>query len=117
MQTDVIQQLLDVMDNMIRGMVTQEGEDWDNAFTENVVNRLFEPPPQAGKKRISLDLVALNIQRGRDHGLPGYTAYREELGRNKPKSFDDLDQIENKHRDILRNLYRDVDDIDLFAGK
>ena len=101
------------MDNMIRGMVTQEGEDWDNIFSENVVNKLFQGDPD----KVSLDLVALNIQRGRDHGLPGYTAYREELGRGKPKSFDDLDQIAPEHIKILKILYRDVDDIDLFAGK
>ena len=102
------------MDNMVRGLVTQEGEDWDNIFSENVINRLFETDDP---DKIALDLVALNIQRGRDHGLPGYTAYREELGRGKPKSFDELDQIDSNLIDKLKNLYRDVDDIDLFAGK
>ena len=101
------------MDNMIRGMVTQEGEDWDNIFSENVVNKLFQGDPD----KVSLDLVALNIQRGRDHGLPGYTAYREEIGRPKPKSFDELDKIDPKFREILKNIYKDVDDIDLFAGE
>ena len=99
---------------MIRGMVTQEGEDWDNIFSENVVNKLFQGDDP---NKVSLDLVALNIQRGRDHGLPGYTAYREEIGRPKPKSFDELDQIQPKFREILKNLYKDVDDIDLFAGE
>ena len=101
------------MDNMVLGLVTQEGEDWDNIFSENVINRLFETDDP---DKIALDLVALNIQRGRDHGLPGYTAYREELGNPKPRSFDDLDQIDSNLIEKLKNLYRDVDDIDLFAG-
>ena len=102
------------MDNMVRGLVTQEGEDWDNIFSENVINRLFETDDP---DKIALDLVALNIQRGRDHGLPGYTAYREELGNPKPRNFNDLDQIDSNFIEKLKNLYRNVDDIDLFAGK
>jgi hypothetical protein len=34
--------------------------------------------------------VSLNIQRGRDHGLPTYTAWRERCGLLRPRTFNDM---------------------------
>ena len=64
-----------------------------------------------------MDLVALNIQRGRDHGLPGYNAFRELCGLGRVNSFQLLaDLIPAKLVERLRLLYTHVDDIDLFVG-
>ena len=52
-------------------MAVMAGEAWDNAFVTDVTNHLFE----SGKNSGGLDLVALNIQRGRDHGLAGEEAF------------------------------------------
>ena len=86
----------------------------DSKFTSEVTNHLFE---ERRKKFSGVDLVALNIQRGRDHGLPGYNAFRELCGLQRVKNFDLLtDLIPVKLVERLRLIYTHVDDIDLFVG-
>ena len=53
-----------------------EAEDFDNTFSASIGARLFIPPRQRGFQ----NLLALNFQRGRDHGLQSYTEYRKLCG-------------------------------------
>jgi peroxidase len=53
------------------------------------------------------DLIALNIQRGRDHGLPGYNEFRRVCGLNPINSFNELEQVmQNGSAQILSTLYK-----------
>ena len=63
------------------------------------------------------DLMAINIQRGRDHGLPGYAHYREVLGLGAVNSFDDLlDSFTPEQLAKFKEEYKNVKDIDCFPA-
>lgn len=104
----------DLVTGFARGMAQQNGEQGDGVFVEKLTNHLFEN--SVGDKASAMDLIALNIQRGRDHGVPGYNAYREKCGLNKASNFDDLTNFNPEHIEKLKTTYDHVDDIDLFVG-
>lgn len=56
---------------------------------------------------VALDLASLNIQRARDHGLPGYLEYRRFCNLSIPQTFDDLraDIADADVRQKLKELY------------
>ena len=67
---------------------------------------------------VALDLAALNIQRGRDHGLASYNAMRKHCNMQEARTFDDLaaeiPDLDTRAR--LRDLYGHPDNIDLWVG-
>jgi len=64
-----------------------------------------------------MDLIALNIQRGRDHGLPSYNEYRDLCRLGKARDFGDLVPVIHPRKIAqLERIYGNVDDIDLFIG-
>ena len=64
-----------------------------------------------------MDLVALNLQRGRDHGLNGYNQYLKVCGLTPARSFQDLTRyMQPSSVALLSKVYKHVDDIDLFIG-
>ena len=94
---------------LIRGMMVQRAQKVDLKFSDSVRNFLF------GTNTMGLDLVALNIQRGRDHGLPDYNTVREGVGLPKRASFADITP-DKSLQEKLKKVYSSVDDIDLWIG-
>ena len=79
------------LDTLTEGLVqAADSEDRsqppDRFFVEEVTGNLFEN--QEGDRK-GFDLVAVNIQRGRDHGIPSYNTFREALGLGPVTSFQD----------------------------
>ena len=56
-----------------------------NKFSFQIINKLF-----AQNGSFGMDLIALNIQRGRDHGLPSYTEWRSACQLPSVKTFNKI---------------------------
>lgn len=67
-------------------MVNQQANRMDPEVSTEITNHLFEKPGE----HFGSDLAAININRGRESGIPGYNSYREFCGLKKAKGFLDL---------------------------
>jgi len=100
-------------DNYIMGLINQVAQALDSSMSQEVTNRLFQEPG----KDFGLDLAALNIQRGREHGIPSYNAWREWCGFPKIYRFSDLEGImSNTTVAGYSKYYASPDDIDLWSA-
>ncbi|QTR46848.1 peroxidase family protein [Thiothrix litoralis] len=98
------------IDPILRGAASQTAQAADPMIVDDVRNFLFGQPGEGG-----FDLAALNIQRGRDHGLAGYGDTREALGLTPVNSFDS-----NVWREgfgaKLASVYDSPADVDLWVA-
>ena len=63
------------------------------------------------------DLLALNIQRARDHGIPAYNAYRKACGLRSLTSWSQRPtELEEEVWTKMQEVYDNVEDIDLYVG-
>ncbi len=98
------------IDPYLRGLSQQLAQEVDPFVIDAVRNFLFGPPGAGG-----LDLASLNMQRGRDHGLPSYNDIRDGLGRRRALAFDEISS-DGGIRARLARAYSSVDDVDAWLG-
>ena len=98
------------LNQILLGLATQKMQDVDNEIVDELQNQLFGAPGAGG-----LDLASLNIQRGRDHGLPSYNDIRIAFGLDPALDFSDItDDPVLAAR--LADGYSSVDGVDLWVG-
>ncbi|XP_057291712.1 lactoperoxidase-like [Hydractinia symbiolongicarpus] len=95
------------------GLLANQSQRVDATFAFGIIRRLFVPVGETRRE----DLTALNIQRGRDHGLPTYGTWRSVCNLPAVNTFDDLVGImPNRTINNLKEVYSSPNDIDIFAA-
>lgn len=99
------------LEPILRGFAAQVCQKVDVFFVDDIRNFLFGAPGVGG-----FDLAALNIQRGRDHGLPSYNQVRRELGGLEPKT--DFSEVtkSSELQSKLANVYENINNMGAFIG-
>nr|XP_048679874.1 myeloperoxidase [Caretta caretta] len=103
------------IDPILRGLMANQAKlmTQRQMVVDEVRDRLFEQV-----MRIGLDLAALNMQRGRDKGLPGYNAWRQFCGLSQLCNLADLSEELRNHKLAKKfmDLYGTPDNIDIWIG-
>ncbi|MHC5001780.1 MAG: peroxidase family protein, partial [Planctomycetota bacterium] len=95
---------------ILRGFASSPAQEVDVMIIDDVRHFLFLAPDPT-----FLDLPAINMQRGRDHGLPSYAQARVELNLEPVETFADISS-DPAVQSALATVYGSVDQIDPWIG-
>ncbi|KAM6901961.1 eosinophil peroxidase isoform 2-T2 [Lycodopsis pacificus] len=103
------------IDPLLRGLIGRPAKlnTQDHMLVDALRERLFQ-----FVMHLTLDLGSLNMERGRDHGLPGYNSWRRFCGLSQPRNQAELARVLNNSglaRRLLQ-LYGTADNIDIWMG-
>ena len=101
------------IDIFIKGASSHDQYETDNKINDVLRNFLFVSA--SNPVRFGIDLGSLNIQRGRDHGLPDYNTARFFYTGTFARRFSDITPVDSLARQ-LRDLYGSVNNVDLWVG-
>ena len=100
------------IDGYLRGSILSRAQEVDTQVVDGLRNHLFRDVPELEG---ALDLISLNLQRGRDHGLPKYNDLREEFFTSRATCFEQIStdaSVVNR----LQQVYDSPDDVEAFVG-
>ena len=102
------------VDAFLRGLASEPQQEIDNLIVEDVRTFLFLVI--SGKQGELLDLAALNIQRGRDHGLPDYNQCRADFGLSRKQSFSEISGNRRTDQRLKKAYDGNIEAIDPWVG-
>jgi peroxidase len=108
----------DYYDQIGRGCIFDQMNEDDRHVGNALLDHLFETSAQPREDSFfRLSLPALNIERGRDHGIRGYVYYKDKYAGTVTRKFEDLkDVMSEANYKKLSEVYKNVEDVDLFTG-
>ena len=101
------------IDAFIKGASSHDQYETDTRINSVLRNFLFVSA--SSPVRFGIDLGSLNIQRGRDHGLPDYNTARLFYTGKAARRFSDITSVDSL-ADSLQMLYKSVNNVDLWIG-
>ncbi|XP_075729299.1 chorion peroxidase-like isoform X2 [Rhipicephalus microplus] len=102
-----------LLEPLLRGLMLQRAQTYDRGVTDGVTNHLY----RLRNESFGLDLIALNLQRAREHGIRPYVDYVHFCTGIQLTSFDELKRyMDNVAVENYKRLYNDVRDVDLFTA-
>ncbi|XP_072502931.1 lactoperoxidase [Notamacropus eugenii] len=105
------------IDPFVRGLLAKPSKmlQQNKIISSELRDKLFQPT----HKIHGFDLASINLQRGRDHGLPGYNAWRRFCGLSQPKTVEEFSVVLGNNQKLAQkfmDLYGTLDNIDLWIG-
>lgn len=84
----------DELENIVDAILKQKAMAMDAGYVADVAKNFYQFKNDE-QKHVGTDVLALDILRGRDHGLNGYTKYLELCTKNRVKNWSDLGRYIN----------------------
>lgn len=80
------------IESIFLGLINEPASKYDTNMADTLQHHLFEFVASDGSIR-AIDLLAANINRGRDHGLAPYVEFRKKCGLAPAYSFQDFSDV------------------------
>lgn len=100
------------LENIVRGTANTVAQEVDAKVVDALRNQLFDNVPEEE----GFDLVALNLQRGRDYALPTLNQARLIFGLPKLNSFEALTSDPETASNLATAYNDNIDEVELFLG-